>query len=89
VAGAAAATIGSALVLFDGTVVTVALPSIQRDLELSPAMQERAAGDRDAPARRGRPRRRGRLGAHARAAVTGAAPSRIQRSTGAGTTFQA
>lgn len=35
-----AATAGSALVLFDGTVVTVALPSIQRDLELTLAGQE-------------------------------------------------
>ncbi len=34
------ATIGTALVLFDGTVVTVALPSVQRDLGLSLADQE-------------------------------------------------
>jgi len=34
------ATIGTALVLFDGTVVTVALPSIQRDLKLNLSEQE-------------------------------------------------
>lgn len=34
-----AATVGSAIALFDGTVITVALPSIQRDLGLSPAAQ--------------------------------------------------
>lgn len=35
-----AATVGSALVLFDGTVVTVGLPSIQRDLGLTLAAQQ-------------------------------------------------